>query len=84
MQESSYEERLTTARLKKRLKGAPSNLSYELAIARLARTYKINLTNLSFTLGVPGPIARSLSLRTRIVPEATLNTTRSEDKYIRH
>jgi hypothetical protein len=80
----SYKERLAIARLKKRLKRALSNLLYKLAIAKLARTYKINLINPSFTLKVPGLITKSLTLRTRIVPKATLNTTRSEDKYIRH
>jgi len=82
MQGLSYKERLAITRLKKRLKGALSNLLYKLAIAKLVKTYKINLINPSFTLKVPGLIIRSLTLRTRIVPEATPNITRSEDKYI--
>jgi hypothetical protein len=79
-----HKKRLAIACLRKRLEGALSNLSYKLAIARLVRTYKISLINPSFTFKVPGPIAKSLTLRTRIVPEATLNTTRSEDKYVQH
>jgi hypothetical protein len=77
-----YKERLAIARLKKRLKGVLSNLLYKLAIAKLVRIYGINLTNLSFTFKVPGLITKSLTLRTRIIPEATLNITRSEDEYI--
>jgi hypothetical protein len=84
MRELSYKEKLAIIYLKKRLKGALSNLLYKLAIAKLARTYKINLTNLSFTFKVPGLITKSLTLKIWIVPEATLNITRSEDKYIRH
>jgi hypothetical protein len=82
MRELSYKERLIIARLRKRLKGALSNLLYKLAIAKLAKTYKINFINPSFTLKVPGLIIKGLTLKTRIVPEATLNITRSEDKYI--
>jgi hypothetical protein len=82
MQELSYKERLAIIRLKKQLKGALSNLSYKLAIAKLVKTYKINLINPSFTLKVPGLIIKSLTLKTRIIPKVTLNITRSEDKYI--
>ena len=53
MRELSYKERLIIARLRKRLKGALSNLLYKLAIAKLAKTYKINFINPSFTLKVP-------------------------------
>jgi hypothetical protein len=59
-----YKERLAIVRLKKQLKGALFNLLYKLAIAKLARTYKINLINPSFTLKVPGLIAKSLTLKT--------------------
>ena len=64
MQGLSYKERLAITRLKKRLKGALSNLLYKLAIAKLARTYKINLTNPSFTFKVLGLIAKILTLKT--------------------
>ena len=82
MQGLSHEKRLAIAHLKKRLKGALFNLLYKLAITKLIRTYKINLTNLSFTLKVLRLIIKSLTLNTRIIPEATLNIKRSEDKYI--
>jgi glucokinase len=82
MQELSYKERLAIAYLKKRLKGALSNPLYKLAIAKLIRTNKINFTNLSFTFKVPGLIIKGLTLKTWIIPKATLNTTRSKDKYI--
>jgi hypothetical protein len=82
MRELFYKEKLAIACLRKRLEGALFNLLYKLAIAKLARTYKINLINPSFTFKVLGLIAKSLTLRTRIIPEATFNIIRSEDKYI--
>jgi hypothetical protein len=82
MRELFYKERLAIARLKKWLKGVLFNLLYKLAIAKLAKTYKINLTNPSFTFKVSGLIIKSLTLKTRIIPEATFNIIRSGDKYI--
>jgi len=50
MQELFYKERLAIARLKKQLKGALFNPLYKLAIAKLVKTYKINLINLNLPL----------------------------------
>ena len=55
---------------------------YKLAIAKLVKTYGINLINLNFTFKVLRLIIKSLTLKPRIVPEATFNIIRSEDKYI--
>jgi hypothetical protein len=84
MRELSYKERLAIAYLKKPLEGVLSNLLYKLAIAKLVRTYEINLINFSFTFKVLKPITRSLTLKTRIILKATLNITRSEDKYMQY